>query len=170
MQHMLAGAIAGISEHVAMYPMDTIKTRMQALGHPGQRVCTVCSTALMLPVHEFVRSCGRGRMSVLCNAVARIISSKCCSSCDQTRGYSRPLWWSWSYHMGRRVSFCFAGSLHKQHLAGILCPVSFVWGTVLHSLLERPAQASAEHAVVMQAEVIWESYAAYSTVFTCLLA
>lgn len=35
---MLAGAIAGISEHIAMYPMDTIKTRMQALGHPGQRV------------------------------------------------------------------------------------------------------------------------------------
>lgn len=39
---MLAGAVAGISEHVAMYPMDTIKTRMQALGHPGQRVR--CST------------------------------------------------------------------------------------------------------------------------------
>ena len=38
MQHMLAGAVAGISEHVAMYPMDTIKTRMQALAHPGQRV------------------------------------------------------------------------------------------------------------------------------------
>lgn len=36
--HMLAGAVAGISEHVAMYPMDTIKTRMQALGHPGQRL------------------------------------------------------------------------------------------------------------------------------------
>ncbi|KAL3158335.1 hypothetical protein ABBQ38_010576 [Trebouxia sp. C0009 RCD-2024] len=36
--HMLAGAIAGISEHIAMYPMDTIKTRMQALGHPGQRL------------------------------------------------------------------------------------------------------------------------------------
>lgn len=35
---MLAGAVAGISEHIAMYPMDTIKTRMQALGHPGQRV------------------------------------------------------------------------------------------------------------------------------------
>lgn len=36
--HMLAGAVAGVSEHVAMYPMDTIKTRMQALGHPGQRL------------------------------------------------------------------------------------------------------------------------------------
>eukprot|EP00879_Flechtneria_rotunda_P018405 GHRR01019307.1.p1 GENE.GHRR01019307.1~~GHRR01019307.1.p1 ORF type:complete len:291 (+),score=94.23 GHRR01019307.1:733-1605(+) len=38
MQHMIAGATAGITEHVAMYPVDTIKTRMQALSHPGQRL------------------------------------------------------------------------------------------------------------------------------------
>eukprot|EP00884_Botryococcus_braunii_P016663 jgi/Botrbrau1/3680/Bobra.0008s0009.2 len=35
---MVAGAVAGISEHVTMFPVDTIKTRMQALGHPGQRL------------------------------------------------------------------------------------------------------------------------------------
>ena len=35
---MLAGAVAGCAEHVAMYPVDTIKTRMQALGHPGQQL------------------------------------------------------------------------------------------------------------------------------------
>ena len=71
-QHMIAGAAAGTVEHTAMYPVraeghtyvcargytsnisyllapwkvDTIKTRMQALSHPGQRVsepggCTV---------------------------------------------------------------------------------------------------------------------------------
>lgn len=32
-QHMVAGATAGTVEHVAMFPMDTIKTRMQALPH-----------------------------------------------------------------------------------------------------------------------------------------
>ena len=37
-QHMVAGAVAGIGEHVAMYPVDTVKTRMQALAHPGQQV------------------------------------------------------------------------------------------------------------------------------------
>lgn len=43
-QHMLAGAVAGIAEHLAMYPVDTIKTRMQALAHPGQRVCrSICT-------------------------------------------------------------------------------------------------------------------------------
>jgi solute carrier family 25 (mitochondrial iron transporter), member 28/37 len=37
-QHMIAGATAGVVEHTAMYPVDTIKTRMQALGHPGQQL------------------------------------------------------------------------------------------------------------------------------------
>lgn len=38
LQHMLAGAVAGMTEHSAMYPVDTIKTRMQALCHPGQQL------------------------------------------------------------------------------------------------------------------------------------
>lgn len=29
--HMVAGALAGISEHCAMYPVDTVKTRMQVI-------------------------------------------------------------------------------------------------------------------------------------------
>jgi solute carrier family 25 (mitochondrial iron transporter), member 28/37 len=37
MQHMVAGAMAGMGEHLAMYPVDTVKTRMQALAHPGQQ-------------------------------------------------------------------------------------------------------------------------------------
>ena len=38
LQHLLAGAMAGVAEHAVMFPVDTIKTRMQALAHPGQRV------------------------------------------------------------------------------------------------------------------------------------
>ncbi|KAI3427269.1 hypothetical protein D9Q98_007201 [Chlorella vulgaris] len=44
--HMIAGAAAGIGEHVAMYPIDTIKTRMQALSHPGQQLHSSMATAL----------------------------------------------------------------------------------------------------------------------------
>lgn len=35
---MVAGALAGIGEHTAMFPFDTLKTRMQALAHPGQQL------------------------------------------------------------------------------------------------------------------------------------
>lgn len=31
-EHMLAGAFAGTAEHLAMFPVDTVKTRMQMLG------------------------------------------------------------------------------------------------------------------------------------------
>ncbi|PSC73762.1 mitochondrial carrier [Micractinium conductrix] len=44
--HMMAGAVAGIGEHVAMFPVDTVKTRMQALAHPGQQLHTSVGTAL----------------------------------------------------------------------------------------------------------------------------
>uniref|UniRef100_A0A6U9PY69 Mitochondrial carrier protein n=2 Tax=Picocystis salinarum TaxID=88271 RepID=A0A6U9PY69_9CHLO len=44
----LSGALAGTAEHVVMYPVDTLKTRMQALGQPGQN--------LQLPVLRAFRS------------------------------------------------------------------------------------------------------------------
>ncbi|GAV76878.1 Mito_carr domain-containing protein [Cephalotus follicularis] len=34
-QFMIAGSIAGCTEHLAMFPVDTLKTRMQALGGAG---------------------------------------------------------------------------------------------------------------------------------------
>ncbi|KAF7264127.1 hypothetical protein GWI33_000597 [Rhynchophorus ferrugineus] len=33
--HMIAGAIAGVMEHCVMYPLDSVKTRMQSLITPG---------------------------------------------------------------------------------------------------------------------------------------
>ncbi|TRM60697.1 mitochondrial carrier domain-containing protein [Schizophyllum amplum] len=36
--HMAAGALAGISEHVVMYPLDSLKTRMQVLSAPANAV------------------------------------------------------------------------------------------------------------------------------------
>ena len=60
---MLAGATAGIAEHVAMFPVDTVKTRMQALGHPGQRVrpltccCNCLSASIRLSLASFLQWC-----------------------------------------------------------------------------------------------------------------
>jgi len=35
-RYMMAGAVAGMVEHVAMFPVDTIKTRMQVHPMPHQ--------------------------------------------------------------------------------------------------------------------------------------
>jgi len=43
---MIAGAAAGMGEHMVMFPIDTIKTRMQALAHPGQQVGAPMDTSL----------------------------------------------------------------------------------------------------------------------------
>jgi solute carrier family 25 (mitochondrial iron transporter), member 28/37 len=41
--NMTAGAIAGVMEHCVMYPLDSVKTRMQSLTHmPAQN--TIMST------------------------------------------------------------------------------------------------------------------------------
>jgi solute carrier family 25 iron transporter 28/37 len=37
-QHMVAGAVAGLVEHLAMFPLDTVKTRMQAVPHGGASI------------------------------------------------------------------------------------------------------------------------------------
>ena len=38
LQFMIAGSLAGMAEHIAMFPVDTIKTRMQAISTPGSQV------------------------------------------------------------------------------------------------------------------------------------
>ena len=35
---MIAGSLAGMAEHIAMFPVDTIKARMQAISTPGSQV------------------------------------------------------------------------------------------------------------------------------------
>lgn len=50
--HMIAGASAGMGEHMVMYPVDTIKTRMQALAHPGQQLHTSLGRAMKAVLHR----------------------------------------------------------------------------------------------------------------------
>lgn len=65
LQHMVAGAAAGTVEHTAMFPVDTIKTRMQALSHPGQRVGRCNGTRQKV----WLRQRGRGSSGGSGNAI-----------------------------------------------------------------------------------------------------
>ncbi|KAM0002893.1 putative mitochondrial carrier protein [Helianthus debilis subsp. tardiflorus] len=52
-QFMIAGSIAGMVEHMAMFPIDTIKTRMQVLGS-----CPIKSAGLRQAIHSILKSDG----------------------------------------------------------------------------------------------------------------
>ncbi|KAH6814218.1 Mitochondrial substrate carrier family protein [Perilla frutescens var. frutescens] len=54
-QFMIAGSVAGMVEHMAMFPVDTIKTQMQALGS-----CPIKSASVKQAVHSILKSDGAG--------------------------------------------------------------------------------------------------------------
>ena len=66
---MMAGAVAGMGEHMVMYPIDTIKTRMQALAHPGQQLHTSLTRAIRSARHrEGIRGLYKGVTAVALGA------------------------------------------------------------------------------------------------------
>lgn len=52
-QFMIAGSIAGMVEHMAMFPVDTVKTQMQALGS-----CPLKSASLNLAIRSILKTEG----------------------------------------------------------------------------------------------------------------
>jgi solute carrier family 25 iron transporter 28/37 len=66
---MIAGAIAGMGEHMVMYPVDTIKTRMQALAHPGMQLDKSLARAIKSARHrEGLRGLYKGVTAVALGA------------------------------------------------------------------------------------------------------
>jgi len=67
--NMLAGALAGISEHAVMYPVDSIKTRMQVLATSPAAVYSGIGNAFSrISSTEGIRALWRGVSSVILGA------------------------------------------------------------------------------------------------------
>lgn len=66
---MVAGAAAGVVEHVFMFPVDTIKTRMQALQTGGPRYRHVFDALARIPREEGVRRLYRGFNATVAGAI-----------------------------------------------------------------------------------------------------
>ena len=64
LQHMIAGSFAGVSEHSLMFPVDTVKTMVQAGGgrgaRPGEPFAAGGTSARMAVVRELVAKNGLG--------------------------------------------------------------------------------------------------------------
>ncbi|KAK3825145.1 MAG: mitochondrial carrier domain-containing protein [Benniella sp.] len=67
--HLMAGAFAGVAEHAVMYPVDSIKTRMQILQPTPQAVYSgVINAASRISTTEGARTLWRGVNSVIMGA------------------------------------------------------------------------------------------------------
>ncbi|KAI8044608.1 mitoferrin [Drosophila gunungcola] len=65
--NMTAGAIAGVLEHVVMYPLDSVKTRMQSLSPPTQNMNILSTFRNMVTREGFLRPI-RGASAVVLGA------------------------------------------------------------------------------------------------------
>ncbi|KAJ1525289.1 hypothetical protein ONE63_010112 [Megalurothrips usitatus] len=66
--HMMAGAIAGVMEHCIMYPLDSVKTRMQSLTPNAGQSQSVAGVLTRMVRVEGVNRMVRGMGPVLCGA------------------------------------------------------------------------------------------------------
>ena len=65
--NMLAGATAGIVEHVVIYPLDVLKTRLQSLNKPQLRI-SIYQNLKRLVTAEGAKSLWKGLSSVVVGA------------------------------------------------------------------------------------------------------
>uniref|UniRef100_A0A023GEK6 Putative solute carrier family 25 member 37 n=1 Tax=Amblyomma triste TaxID=251400 RepID=A0A023GEK6_AMBTT len=137
--HMLAGAAAGVMEHCVMYPLDSVKTRMQSLRpSPGGRYSSIPDAFYKMVRHEGALRPVRGMSAVVIGA-----------------GPAHALYFSCYEKLKRSISGTEHGtnSPVSQGLAGCLA-------TVMHDSIMNPAEGVASSGAIPNAR--------YSNLLVCL--
>ncbi|CAG2106322.1 unnamed protein product, partial [Medioppia subpectinata] len=117
--HMTAGAIAGVMEHVVMYPLDSVKTRMQSLyPNPKASYRSVPEALYKMVRHEGLLRPIRGVSAVTMGA-----------------GPAHALYFSCYEKMKRVLSGSETGAHHPIAQGGAGC-----LATLLHDAVMNPAE------------------------------
>ncbi|XP_064465765.1 mitoferrin-2-like [Ornithodoros turicata] len=115
--HMLAGAAAGVMEHCVMYPLDSVKTRMQCLRpSPNARYNSVRDALYKMVRYEGPLRPVRGMSAVVVGA-----------------GPAHALYFSCYEKLKRTISGTEHGTTMSQGMAGCLA-------TVVHDSIMNPAE------------------------------
>jgi Mitochondrial carrier protein len=56
--HMMAGAVAGMTEHGVMFPLDTIKTRLQIINAPSAESKVFRNLSLIRAIKHVIKQEG----------------------------------------------------------------------------------------------------------------
>lgn len=137
--HMVAGAFAGVMEHCVMYPLDSVKTRMQSLRpSPDATYRSVPEALYKMIRYEGILRPVRGMSAVVVGA-----------------GPAHALYFS-CYEKMKRV---FSGTEHGQG-SPIAQGTAGIFATLLHDAIMNPAD------VVKQRMQMYNS--PYKTCFDCL--
>ncbi|XP_022900257.1 mitoferrin-1 [Onthophagus taurus] len=116
--HMTAGAIAGVMEHCIMYPLDSVKTRMQSLAPTNVRL-GVSDTLLRMVKHEGLLRPVRGIHVMVVGA-----------------GPSHALYFSSYEYCKERLTHMTTNKNHHMFIHGISGTVA----TLLHDAIMTPAE------------------------------
>lgn len=145
--HMTAGAIAGVMEHCIMYPLDSVKTRMQSLRSAHNR--TIVETFRHMVQREGLLRPVRGMSAVVLGAgPAHACFFATYEHCKRTLGqYTRHR----HEHIVHGLSGCVASLVHdavsnpaevvKQRLQMLNSPYRGVWECARHVLRSEGARA-----------------------------
>ncbi|CAH8524808.1 unnamed protein product [Schistosoma turkestanicum] len=118
-QHMLAGACAGVMEHIVMYPVDCVKTRMQCLMPVGSSNCPGLLTGVYrLILQEGVSGTLKGSGAVIWGA-----------------GPAHAVYFGCYEKMKSSLATAPIGSTHVNHMIAGTC------ATLLHDAVMTPADA-----------------------------
>ncbi|KAH8383976.1 hypothetical protein KR009_011558 [Drosophila setifemur] len=111
--NMSAGAIAGVLEHIIMYPLDSVKTRMQSLSPPTQNL-NILSTFRNMITREGMLRPIRGASAVVLGA-----------------GPAHSLYFA-AYEMTKEVAAKFTSVSNLNYV------ISGVVATVIHDAISSP--------------------------------
>ncbi|KAE8750964.1 hypothetical protein FOCC_FOCC002392 [Frankliniella occidentalis] len=153
--HMMAGAIAGVMEHCIMYPLDSVKTRMQSLTPNAGHVQSVTGVLSRMVRVEGVNRMVRGMGPVVCGAgPAHALYFSCYEAVKETLTHRNTL--------NNHLAYFAAGSVATIIHDSVMTPVDVVkqrlqmYNSPYNNMLHAAKN-------IWKQEGIWAFYKSYTT-------
>ncbi|XP_034254380.1 mitoferrin-1 [Thrips palmi] len=154
--HMMAGAIAGVMEHCVMYPLDSVKTRMQSLTPNAGHIQSIRSVLSRMLWVEGANRMVRGMGPVVCGAgPAHALYFSCYEAAKSTLTQKNTM-------LNNHIAYFAAGSVATIIHDSVMTPVDVVKQRLqMYNSPYRNMLHAAKN--IWRQEGIWAFYRSYTT-------